>query len=1619
MPQAVPPATGNNAVITVKVGGSRSGTSGVTSLAGVELGFYDAATGGTPAFTCTSDADGDCSIVVPNTQAVGGVNRNRRFWVRQVAAPAGWYTNPSLGTGTTVAADPYRFQTGTALQNGQTYSSTVNFMIGTGNENNQASGGIWQNSLDNPDFPAQCGINVAIVHDLSNSVTDAQLVSLKAASQSFVDSLTGTPSAVSTFTFASNAPATGATNTTLPLTSVATAAGATSVKNKIAGFTKPGGNAGGTNWDRGFAQVAESTSSFDVAVLITDGNPTFYGQNVEGPGSRTRFREVENGIFSANAIKATGTRVVAVGVGDGVGNAGSGQNLRAISGTTLNDDYYQSANYAEAAQQLRALALGSCQGSVSVVKQVVPPSAPPGSTAGALPAPGWTFTATGSAPGVTITPPAFRVTGETGAVNFPLEFAGGTTSGAVSFIEEVQGGFTLQPVNGFNATCVRTDTGAAVPSTNSGAVGFSVTANAAFPISCTVYNRAPNPPVTVTVNKQWVIDGTPFADGAQPSGFIAAGSIDGVDAPWGVAQSGYFLNDVVEIGEVVDLSTRPGCTLDSQQLTSRNGTPVSVSLPADETLTQTANTYTVTNVVTCTSRLTLEKQIRGGTGDPTDWTLTSIAPDGALEGPAGATGSDSATLIEVTPGVRYGLTESEGDVNFVQFEDPNAVIPAGNSGSWTCQQIGPDGEVIPGYADGLNGGVNVPLGYDVRCTTFNDTARLALRKVVENPFGGSAVPSDWSLTATPVNGPAGLQPVTVTGSTAVEPFNIRPGVEYTLTESGGPPGYTFVDLTCAIGPAIPASTRNITIQAQFAGLCTFTNREQPAHLTLVKDVTNDDGGTAEPEDWTLSADGPTPISGASGSAAVTGAEVSSGSYDLSEAGGPTGYTAGDWDCGDATLEGATVTVPSGGDVTCTIVNDDEPGTLTLVKEVTNDNGGTAEPTEWTLSADGPTTGVSGPTGSVTVTGVTVNAGSYALAETGPSGYTPSDWVCITTDGELPVVAGAVSVANGADVTCTVVNDDEPGTLTLVKEVVNDDGGTAEATEWTLTADGPTSITGTTGAAEVTGATVDAGAYDLSEAGGPVGYTAGDWDCGSATLEGATVTVPNGGDVTCTIVNDDEPGTLTLVKEVTNDDGGTAEATEWTLTADGPTSITGATGTPAVTAVEVDAGGYALSETGGPAGYTAGDWDCGEATMEGANVAVGLGADVTCTIVNDDEPGSLTLVKEVVNDNGGAADPTDWTLAATGGETTITGVTGAPAVTGAEVDAGDYDLSESDGPAGYTPSEWDCGEAALAGATVTVPNGSDVTCTITNTYDAPTLTLVKEVVNDDGGTAAATDWTLSATGPSTHSGVTGSDAVTAVSTAAGAYALAESGPSGYTASDWECVATAGEAALDGATITLAPGDDVTCTITNDDDAVPPASTWTVVKSSDPPSGSDVDPGDVVTYTVRAGIVSGTSVDGVTVVDDLSRVLDHATLVEGSITASAGSASVSGTTLTWAVGTLTGTQTLTYRVTVDDDARDVVLRNVVTGDGAQPCPPDGPELSSARAAAAAEDCRTTTHETPPEATPPTPPPDLPFTGGPAGWISVLALLMLVVGAWLIASRNRRAAADDEGEGTLEKP
>ncbi len=600
--------------------------------------------------------------------------------------------------------------------------------------------------------------------------------------------------------------------------------------------------------------------------------------------------------------------------------------------------------------------------------------------------------------------------------------------------------------------------------------------------------------------------------------------------------------------------------------------------------------------------------------------------------------------------------------------------------------------------------------------------------------------------------------------------------------------------------------------------------------------------------------------------------------------------------------------------------------LTLVKQVVNDNGGTAAATAWTLVATGTSRTISGATGTAAVTGAAVPAGTYALSETGgPAAYTASTWSCVKNGGAA-VSANSISLVGNDVATCTITNNDQAATLTLVKTVVNDNGGTATVTSFPLTATGPTTITGVSGAAAVTNRPVNAGVYTLSEV-TAAGYAAGAWSCTAGTLSGSQLTLANGQSATCTITNNDRPATLTLVKTVVNDNGGTATVTSFPLTATGPTTITGVSGAAAVTNRPVNAGVYTLSEVTA-AGYTAGAWSCTAGTLSGNQLTLANGQNATCTIVNNDQAATLTLVKTVVNDNGGTATITSFPLTATG-PTTITGVSGTATVTSAPVSAGVYTLSEVTA-AGYTAGAWSCTAGTLSGSQLTLANGQNATCTITNNDQAATLTLVKTVVNTGGGTASPTNWTLTATGPTSISGAGGATG----QVSAGTYTLSESGgPADYVGSSWNC--TAGT--LAGDQLTLANGQSATCTIVNTFQSAP---ALTIDKTTTTPSYAAV--GDVLSYSYLVTNSGNTTITAaITVSDDRIATVTCPALPAGGL-----------------APTQSITCTATYTVTQADIDAGTVTNIASASDGTTTSPTDTVTVTATRNPALTIDKTTTT-------------------------------------------------------------
>jgi len=220
-----------------------------------------------------------------------------------------------------------------------------------------------------------------------------------------------------------------------------------------------------------------------------------------------------------------------------------------------------------------------------------------------------------------------------------------------------------------------------------------------------------------------------------------------------------------------------------------------------------------------------------------------------------------------------------------------------------------------------------------------------------------------------------------------------------------------------------------------------------AEITLVKNVINDNNGSAVVADFPLSAAGATPITGISGQAAVTKAILQPGTYTLSETTLP-GYAASDWVCSGATTAiGGKVELLSGDHATCTITNDDLAETkLTLVKEITNDAGGTAVVSDFILEYRSLTAAGSGVTGDASVTSVSVPPGLYSLGESTVAGYT---LVGIKCDGKDADGSDGVELFDGEDVTCVFLNNDQGVDLTIAKSVSDTTPNVGDTLTFTL------------------------------------------------------------------------------------------------------------------------------------------------------------------------------------------------------------------------------------------------------------------------------------------------------------------------------------------------------------------------------------------------------------------------------------------------------------------------------------------------------------------------------------------------------------------------------------------
>jgi Prealbumin-like fold domain len=185
-------------------------------------------------------------------------------------------------------------------------------------------------------------------------------------------------------------------------------------------------------------------------------------------------------------------------------------------------------------------------------------------------------------------------------------------------------------------------------------------------------------------------------------------------------------------------------------------------------------------------------------------------------------------------------------------------------------------------------------------------------------------------------------------------------------------------------------------------------------------------------------------------------------------------------------------------------------TLTVIKHVVNDNGGTKSASDFTLtingvSASGPSSFAGSETG---VTKTITSFGAYSVSETLPAGY--------ERIGVWPTCSGTIQP--GQHKTCVITNSDVPATLTVIKHVVNNNGRTKTAADFTITISGVTVAGGNSFAGSEAGVTktlTSLGDYSVGES-SPVGYVL------TGTSADCFGTIVLGQHRTCTLTNDDLP-----------------------------------------------------------------------------------------------------------------------------------------------------------------------------------------------------------------------------------------------------------------------------------------------------------------------------------------------------------------------------------------------------------------------------------------------------------------------------------------------------------------
>lgn len=333
------------------------------------------------------------------------------------------------------------------------------------------------------------------------------------------------------------------------------------------------------------------------------------------------------------------------------------------------------------------------------------------------------------------------------------------------------------------------------------------------------------------------------------------------------------------------------------------------------------------------------------------------------------------------------------------------------------------------------------------------------------------------------NGDVDGGPITTTGDNGgvqaegIRSKSVGPGFEYDLfsdlTSTAGTDEDDYATkLDCvdlSTGKTVPITgvdENHIQMPNNFDAnvQCTYTKTAKGSpSLTLVTEVHNNHGGTAEAKDFEFEAVGASHTyqyksdNGSDSHSVDEHDEYTiTGTYPGTTDGLPDGYVQDgpikyiDNDTGDEVqLTDGKLVLEDGQHVTGTRVVRDSPGKLTLKTVVNNDFGGTAVSTDFNFTVI--------PNGKTVLDGVSftenvqqeLNAGSYTVIGSDKPGYEQVGDITYTDAGGNPLtpVAAQIAIASGQSVTGVRTVRSKPANLTIITHV---DGGHATADNFPVT-----------------------------------------------------------------------------------------------------------------------------------------------------------------------------------------------------------------------------------------------------------------------------------------------------------------------------------------------------------------------------------------------------------------------------------------------------------------------------------------------------------------------------------------------------------------------------------------